>query len=72
MEYAQILTKQELRFIERKIDEINLRADNLEPSSPWDAEALASDDLLLEQYISVLEKSFRRARIQECGFQVIS
>lgn len=66
------LTKHQLREFELAIDEINLQAEQLDPSVFEEAQTLEMLDKQMEEYISVLEKSYRQSRIQEIGLKLIS
>lgn len=67
----KILTNIQLRQIEQEVDQIIARADVLNPDNPDDAETLYYDDIKLDEYISVLEGSYKSARIKESGLRVI-
>jgi len=68
---GQGLTKQQLKQIEAEIDEINARAEILDPANPNDSEILFFDDLKLNEHIAVLESSHRKARINESGLRLV-
>ena len=67
----KILTKLQLKQIEREIDRISARADLLDPDNIFDAKTLYNDELRLDEYISILEYSKKQARIKESGFKLI-
>jgi hypothetical protein len=67
----KILTKLQLRQIEKEIDKIIELTNKLNPDNPNDAEILYFEDIKLDQYISVLERSYKNARIEESGLRVI-
>lgn len=67
----KILTNIQLRQIEQEVDLILARADVLNPENPEEAETLYNDDIKLDEYISVLESSYKNARIEESGLRVI-
>lgn len=67
----KILTNIQLRQIEQEVDLILARADILNPENPEEAETLYNDDIKLDEYISVLEGSYKNARIKESGLRVI-
>lgn len=68
---GKILTEQELGDLEKQIDEIVARSEDLNPSISTDAEILYFDDLRLDEIITIIEHSRRKARIQESGLRLI-
>jgi len=71
MKRREILTTIQLKNIENAVDEIIARADILNPDNADDAETLFYDDIKLDEYISILESSYKNARIKESGLRVI-
>lgn len=68
----KILTKLQLKQIEREIDKISARADLLDPDNIFDAKTLYNDELRLDEYISILEYSKKQARIKESGLALVN
>lgn len=68
----KILSKYELKVIESKIDEISKRAEILDSTNSFEARILDADDAALDYYLSVLERSYRKARIEESGFKLVT
>lgn len=67
----EILTNFQLKEIEREVDKIIALTDHLNPDNPDDAEILYYEDIKLDHYISILERSYKNARIEESGFKII-
>ncbi|MCB0421774.1 MAG: hypothetical protein KDD61_12315 [Bdellovibrionales bacterium] len=68
----KILTKIQLKQIEIEIDKINARAESLDPENPFDAELLYNDDLKLDEYIKILETSYKFTKIKESGLVLVN
>jgi hypothetical protein len=69
---GRILTNKEVAVIERRVDEINTRAEFLDPSNPSESRTLDQDHAELLELLQILECSYKRARIKESGLRLVS
>lgn len=69
---TSILTNIQLHQIKQLIADISSKCDSLDPDIFEDAEKLARYDEILDYYSSLLESSYRKARIQESNLRVVS
>ena len=67
-----ILTNIQIHQIEQEIDDISLKCDSLNPDILEDTEVLARYDEILDHYMSLLQSSYKKARIFESNLKIIS
>jgi hypothetical protein len=67
----EILTKGQLAEIEQQVDSIIALVDRLNPNNPDDSEILYYKDIELNKYVTILEESYKNARIEESGFKIV-
>lgn len=66
-----LLTNIELHQIEQQIEKISIAFDTLDPEVYEDVEKIARYEEILAHYESLLQSSFKKARIDKSGLRLV-